>query len=253
MTVLTLVFESFLYHGCDDSDPIKANGNDSPHVPTTPKENREAEEAALWLSEELYAPDTLYETIKSDLAAIRNSYIGTIPVDIQFRAWWSPSILGITVTEETRQKLLNNEHTVVDSLNSVFSATHMDTFRLNVGTFTVINFEGRFHPDRLAEIYESIDDVVSASHNSWIGDYSNVYPWKLDKGNSYLFREGSGDCMMGCIHNRFWYFRVDESDIDFVGYWDHLGPEPDWWEEGKVAWHQFLFCEFHQFTEYCYR
>ncbi len=178
--------------GCEDSAPIRP-GNIGPDAPLTPRENREAEEAALWLSGELIAPNALYEAIKDDLAAIREAYIDSVPqLSIEFKPWWPSSKIGMNVTEEVRQMILRGEPTSIDSLNRVFRATRMDTFRLNVGVWTIVYFEGRLHPERLAEIYEQLDGVTSAGSDSWLGDWSNVYPWRVENGISYLFREGSG-------------------------------------------------------------
>ena len=89
---------------------------------------------------------------------------------------------------------------------------------------------------------EALDGVRSAEPNGWSGDNNNVYPWRLDGGGlSYLWREGWGDCPAGCINNRFWYFRVNDGLIDFVGTFQlHADPEPHWWEEAKRAWYHYM-------------
>jgi hypothetical protein len=209
---------------------------------TTPRDNQEAEEAALWLSGELLAPQALYETIRDDLAAIRGEFLDSIPdVAISFRTPWVISEVIVLFTDEARDRFLAREPNDVDSLNAVFHATHLDTFRLNVKPYwTLIDFEGRMHPDRLGEVYQAQDDIIWGESNGWIGDWSNVYPWKQGAAMTYLFRHGEGDCPAGCIDNVFWYFRRLAGKTEFVGTYDYWNdPEPVWWKEAKTAFEYY--------------
>ncbi|HET6462564.1 MAG TPA: hypothetical protein VFH33_02090, partial [Candidatus Krumholzibacteria bacterium] len=168
--------------------------------------DREAEEAALWLSGELTAPMPLYETIRDDLAAIRSEYASIVPyeyagVPVQFKAWWIPSRLGVYVTTELKNKVVAHLPNPLDSLNAVYHATSLSPWHPpfnSLGWGTVINFAGMQHPQRLAEIYKTIPGVTLAYPDGWIGDYSNVYPRPIFGGMTYLFRHGLGDCPAGC-------------------------------------------------------
>lgn len=208
----------------------------------TPRADREAEEAALWLSGEHFAPADLYQTIHDDLAAIRTGYLDSIPsLAVTFTPWWITSQVAVKFTDDARDRFLAREPNDVDSLNVVFHATHLDTFRLKGTSYwTLIDFAGRQHPERLGEAYEAQDDVVWGEPNGWIGDWSNVYPWRKGDGMTYLFRHGSGDCPAGCIDNIFWYFRRANGVTEYVGTFDWWAdPEPDWWDEAKVAYYTF--------------
>jgi hypothetical protein len=103
------------------------------------------------------------------------------------------------------------------------------------GNFIILSFEGRLHPERLAELYMKIPSVVSAGPNHFFGDWSNVYPWFIDDGLSYLFREAWGDCPSGCMYSCYWYFEATISGVNSIGTWCPPGPEPEWWEEAKIA------------------
>jgi len=169
----------------DDRSIIAPPPDDCAELCDTPRENEEAEEAALWLSGQLVAPEDLYRIIRDDLTAIRAAYLDSIPeLAIEFTPWWLVSKIGIDVTEETRQKLLAREPNAVDSLNTVFRATHMDTFRLKVEPFVVVYFEGRLHPERLSEIYDELTEVTLATPAIRCCDWDNVYPWRIDGGAS---------------------------------------------------------------------
>jgi hypothetical protein len=208
---------------------------------TTPKPDSEAELAALWLSGEIVAPDDLYETIKQDLEAIRAAHGDDIDaLDITFFAPWVPSQLLIAFDDDGVAKIRSGSWPELEALNDQFELAVFDTTRPSWRTRGAarLEFEGRRHPVRMATSYAALPEVVYAEPNGYIGDWSNVYPGKLADGMSYLWREASGDCPAGCINSHFWYFRVTDSGIDYVGNfeWDYATPPPDWWNEAKAAY-----------------
>ncbi|MDH4038159.1 MAG: hypothetical protein OEX18_10975 [Candidatus Krumholzibacteria bacterium] len=208
---------------------------------TTPRDNQEAEEAALWLSGELLAPQDLYETIRDDLAVIRSEYLDSIPeTGTTFFPIWVVTEIIIYPDEVTWEKLRNHEPNAVDSLNTVFHATELDSLRIGVHLLGIITFEGRLHPQRLSEIYAAQHGVIFAEPNGYAGDWSNVYPWEHNGKMTYLFRLGGGDCPSGCTENTFWYFRRVAGQTDYVGTFVWPGdPEPNWWAEAKAAFLYF--------------
>jgi hypothetical protein len=225
---------------CGDNPTNLPPPGDSPDT-VTPRENREAEEAALWLSGDLMAPQDLYETIRDDLAAIRNAYLDSIPdTDIHFFAPWAVTELIVLPDDATWDKIRNGEPNAIDSLNAVFRATDLDSMRIG-RLWGLITFEGRLHPQRLAEIYAGQPGVILAEANGYCCDWDNVYPWKQGNTMTYLFRSGYGDCPSGCIFSNFWYFRRVNGHTEYMGTYstenDHEAP--DWWAEAKVAYHMF--------------
>lgn len=216
---------------------------DQPDTTATPRENREAEEAALWLSGELVAPQDLYETVRDDLAAIRGEYLDSIPdVAVQFEVPWVVSEVIVKLTDDAVQRFLAREPNDVDSLNAVFHATHLDTFRLKTTPprATLIDFAGLQNPVRLAQYYEAQDDVIWGDTNGYVGDRSNVYPWNHNGTMTYLVRHGEGDCPAGCIYNRFSYFKRHAGVTEYLGTFEYrIDPEPHWWEEAKTAFERY--------------
>jgi hypothetical protein len=230
-----------------------ACSNDRVETPITPPSvdrpdaislNREAEEAALWLSGELTAPSPLFGTILADLAAIRSAYSPAIPIlnHLEFIAWWPVSKIGVVVTAGLRDKVVAGEPNALDSLNTGYHGTGTSRFSpVPLGWMTEIHFAGRQHPERLAEIYRTVAGVTQAFPDSWIGDYSNVYPWHVEGGMSYLFRLGLGDCPAGCEASDFYYFRRVAGVTEYVGTFRMgVDPYPAWWSEGKAAFCAFM-------------
>ncbi len=228
---------------------LGACGNDGrvPNAPVlksdseTPRENREAEEAALWLSGELYAPQALYENIRDDLAEIRGEYLDSIPkTAIGFFPPWVVTQLIVLPDDATWDRIRNGEPNAIDSLNVVFRATKLDSSRTSF-LWALITFEGRLHPWRLSEIYGAQDGVIVAEPNGYCCDWGNVYPWEHDGNMTYLFRDGYGDCPSGCIYSDFWYFRRVDGVTEYVGTYstENDPAPPDWWDEAKTAFHRF--------------
>jgi hypothetical protein len=226
---------TLLAAACDD-DPVRTSRSPSN---TTPKDNAEAELAALWLSGDLIAPQELYETIRDDLDAIRTEFAdSTTMASIEFMAPWLPSQLLVRFTAEGKQKVQTGNYPELEALNLRFGLSEFDTSSSlwpNYGSAR-LTFSGRKHPLVMRESYDDLADVMWAEPNGFIGDWSCVYPWEIDGGVSYLFRHAWGDCPAGCINSVFWYFRVVGGEIEYVGRYDVRGdPEPDWWVDGKTA------------------
>lgn len=226
---------------CDSPDSADYGGEKTVKYIEFGRENAEAELAALWLSGELQAPEELYQSIKDDLSEIRAMYADSLAqLEIEFAPPWAPSQVLVGLTESGVQKLRSGDFPEFEELNSLFHLAELDT-KLNwAAPVAVLTFEGRQHPARIAAPYAFLNDVSYAEPNGFSGDWSNVYPWRLSDGMSYLWREAWGDCPAGCINSRFWYFRVTGSGIEYVGTY-RLGddPEPPWWLEAKTSY--FLY------------
>jgi hypothetical protein len=233
--VLALVAVAVFAIACDDS-PVRVI---RPPQNVTPKDNAEAELAALWLSGDLIAPQGLYETIVSDLDSIRTEYAdSTTMVSIEFLPPWVPSELLVRFTPEGKRNVRDGEYHDLNDLNAEFGLTEMDTSSSlwrNYGS-AILRFSGRKNPVVLGQSYEVLADVMWAEPNGLIGDWSCVYPWEIEGGMSYLFRRAWGDCPAGCINSVFWYLRVIDGEIEYVGRFQvWVDPEPEWWTEGRTA------------------
>lgn len=203
------------------------------------EEANESEAAALWLSGELTAPDTLRENLLSGYRSIRNKYREKIPQldEVIFVPPWVPGELLIELSESAVRALRLGEYHDLDSLNTLYGVVEIDTNLLDFIGWVYLKFEDSLHPKRLAEYYGEIESVEDTSPNSYVGGGNDNYPWLIHNGISCLFKKGWGDCPAGCINNRFWYFKVYEDHVDYIGtFVKPADPYPSWWNEARVAY-----------------
>ena len=245
--VVSIVLLAVLTVSCADDPVVQTPPPEKKDRPDALALDREAEEAALWLSGELTAPQGLYGTIHDDLTAIRTEYADIVPYEygapIEFHPWWLSSVLDVYVSDELHDKVVAHEPNPLDSLNTGMHAMSMDPFHppwSSLGWETIIRFAGRLHPQRLAEFYRTVPGVNLASVDGPLGDYSNVYPQYITDGMAYLFRHGMGDCPAGCEISDFFYFRRVGGVTEFVGsFRTYSDPYPDWWSEASAAYCAF--------------
>ena len=67
---------------------------------------------------------------------------------------------------------------------------------------------------------------------------SDIYPWRIHGGISYLIRYSYG-CggSVWCKYNRFYYFKVRFNTIEYLGtFIQNVDPLPPWWDEAKVGY-----------------
>lgn len=230
---ITLVVLLILTAGlcaCDDSDSTRILG------PQTEAAREEGMLAALWLSGELLAPRDLGVRIAIDLHAIRRAYADSVGRVREFRPPWVPSRIAIGANAEGMRKIREGSYPELEALNDLYGLTHLDTSTgiWDFAGVATLYFSGQKNPEVIARAYDQLSGLRYATAGRWSDDYPGVYPWFLDKGISYLFYNGWGDCPAGCINRIFHYVRVVDGEIEYVGryhYW--IEDEPAWWAEAR--------------------
>lgn len=143
----------------------------------TPREDQDAEDAAVWLSGQLVAPQGLYETIHAYLGKIRSTHGDSIPGlhDIHFMRWDMGRLI-LTLTDEAWDQYLSGGCDDLDFLNAVFGGVVTQVLS---SQRLVVEFAGRYHPVRLSEVYESI---LSVTHADYIDHAiaTTFIPWPTD-------------------------------------------------------------------------
>ena len=222
------------------------NGKVEPTPSDTPREDGEAELIALCLSGDLIAPESLYEKVKCELLAIRSIFGDDFEVlnRIEFRPPWVAGCLIVGFNDTTAEMVLEGEYHAWDELNEKYRLTEIDTDLIDWLNVAVLYFQGRLHPCRLAELYDTLPGVVGAGANAWGGDCPNIYARQTEDCITYLFRDAWEDCPCGCIYNEFWYFAFENDQPVLIGHWaSNDDPEPpDWWDEAKKNWEEYCPC-----------
>jgi hypothetical protein len=230
---LFLVLISLLLFSC--SNPF---GSSKKNHDYTSEDMQEAEVIALCLSGDITAPGGLYNRALADLADIRSSYGSNFTQinTIRFQAPWVPSCIVIDFESGTSQLVANGQYNAWDELNKQYQLSEIDLSSIKYDR-ALLKFKGRLHPRRLSESYSKLPGVNYAEPNGIMGYSYNIYPRQTAvSGLTYLFRNGWGDCLAGCIYNEYWYFvAYESSQVIFLGYWNpQKDPkEPDWWSEAK--------------------
>jgi hypothetical protein len=197
------------------------NGDAEVPIDFAPKENEEAELAALCLSGELVASDSLYNQILSDLAAIRAAFGDTFEavVRVKFRPPWVAGCLIIGFDDTTAQQVVSGEYHAWDDLNKYYQITTIRTSLTPAYGAAVLYFHGRLHPYRLGGVYRGLPGVTYTEPNGLIGDSPNIYLRQTGRAITYLFRDAWGDCPSGCIDSEYWYFAVEDGQPVFLDHW----------------------------------
>ena len=248
LKALSLAFV-MVFSSCSDSgNPVKPDPTDriKALIAQTPRADTEAELAALWLSGEFVVSESLYVEMRDALKAVRTTYSSLSPriSDLHFSHWWGQQRLLPLLSVEGTSDYRAGRHHDLDSLTELVNGEIIDTFTFSHnGDFEVrIQFAGVLNIDSVEVMYESLPSVSGIDHYSFMPDRPNIYPWRLSDGSlTLLFRDAWGDCLSGCIYSHFWYFRVSDDAIEYVGDYisDGNHAKPDWWSEAKVAFYRF--------------
>jgi hypothetical protein len=215
----------------------------------TPRGNAEAEWAALWLSGALVAPESLYVQIRDDLARLRKAYGDSIRElqRIEFVPHICPTTIDLLLTDSAFAAVRAGHYHGWDSLNQLYG---LDTIEISdyaeYSHVVYLEFEKRLNVDSLSEYYALLAGVIDTWPNEFGGDWSNIHPWRIGEQRTYLWRLGDMDCPAGCIEERFWYFRIDGTTMEYVGTFYRnwvFGPDepPAWWAEAKIAYCKFRY------------
>ena len=155
---------------------------------STPREAEEAEEASIWLSGSLVAPQEAYDRVVHDLALIRSRYGDDIPRlrAIRFAPYLNSSAIYLGLTPEAALRLAEGRFHDLDSLNAHFKLSEIKTYGGGAcgPSFSFI-FQGRYNTEKLSQIYKDAPPVIWAE--SGLADLPGlppevltVIPWPVE-------------------------------------------------------------------------
>lgn len=249
-----LVLLAVLVAACTDVEESITGipaGKTSDHIPLAARSDYEAEMIALCLSDELIAPQDIYDWVHEDLSYIRSQYGDDYELlnTIHFIPPWVPSMILIKFDILNGAKVANGTYHAWDSLNAALGAHHWERLFPSMDQWWKLYFSGIMHPKRLVELYSPLPSVIYAEPSTIVYTFHNVFPcFKCNEGSNqitYAFGRGRGDCYAGCLFDEYWYFVSDGTKVHFIGHWDHFEkpviyedritvvPDPFWLNRAK--------------------
>jgi hypothetical protein len=135
----------------------------------------DAEYLALEVSGAALPPPELYEQIRRDLTAIRQTYPAMAAIHHRPR-WELGQLLG-QLTAEAMSQFENGEYHGLDALTAEYGPVEITPYaRLSMKdlNFVSFQFEHRYNPRYLAPLVAAADGVKSASPNAIGGDGDDI-------------------------------------------------------------------------------
>jgi hypothetical protein len=231
---------------CDSDIPTQTGNqpnNQPPDLTVTPRENSEAEIAAMMLSHEIIAPQWLYERIRADFDSIRVRFGDSLPVrSIKFIPLWKPGSIGAEIILSVLDDSTTGGRRMFDSLGKVYRMDDIGTFTGD-SVYATLNFVGILNSVCLVDIFSKVPGMRILYSNVYAGDHSEIYIWPNGREFLYFFREAWGDCPAGCIYSKYHYFRSVHSWLqqrfEYVGSYQrdyrHSELAPPWYDTAKMA------------------
>ena len=208
----------------------------------TPRIDREAELAAMWLSDDLVAPESLYLAVRDGYSRIRSKYSNDIPMVEEATFFYNRDVSAIRIfmTAEGLSEIRSGSYTAWDSLNEMLNLNGIDTSGIMYTSYSGVKllFNGRLNPDRLEEYYDTLENVEYANrlliYTIW-DDPQNFLPWIVDGKLAFLVSTPIFG-QMEFPDNQFWYFKYIDGDYEYIGTFESTDSDyPDWWDEIKCA------------------
>jgi hypothetical protein len=215
---------------------------EGPDFSLTPMEDEEAEVLAMYLSGEIMAPLELYDTIKSDLLLIRNTWADSVPdVLIRYLPYPPPSEIYIGLTPQTFESIRLGEYHEWDSLNIHYRLDSVEL--LSQFGAVKLHFNGRLNANLLVDAYAGLPGFRYIHTEAFVGDWSTLLASKDESVIKYFFRFGFGDCPSGCIYSRLTYLTREEDSAYFHGqYLTNYPPDssrPTWVDTAIIAFRNY--------------
>lgn len=178
------------------------------------QEVSEAQQIALESSGELLAPESLFQRIEKDLAAIRAQYPAVAEVTHTHK--WQP---GKLIIQNVKKDALDKINT------SAFGPSQSQAIFQD--TIYLVTFQKAYNPEKLSELLQKELGIEGARPDGVVGGSSSITLTRDESGKyTYEFMKGWGDCFSGCINKHFWTFTVgpEENSVKLI---EERGDDPN--------------------------
>jgi hypothetical protein len=191
-----------------DASACRGVGHGTPaQIASTPRSNTSLEMLALTLTQDVVAPQSIYDRVTRDVPKVKkqNSSLS----NITHRPRHNGKSLLMQTTGQTAQEIKNGTYTDWDCLNQHYVDQSHDV--LNFTNAVKLELKGRYDLSIVGSDYAALPGIKNAGPNQFGGDGSTICADRNGDTYHYVFVEGWGDCPSGCIHHNYWYYTVDAS------------------------------------------
>jgi hypothetical protein len=196
---------------------------DAADIAQSPRADAEAEVLAIEASGRLVAPQSIYDRIVSDLAAIRLGHPQV--AGIKARPSWRPVHLLVGFDAEGKAAVDAETYRAWDCANARYGLVR----RRASSTYVLLESPHRFHAALLAQEYGRLPHVDYAEPDAAGGDGDDLCVSTDGDTYHYVIQTGSGDCPSGCTAHTTWGFTTRGAPVEITeepSFKD--GPPPAW-------------------------
>jgi hypothetical protein len=200
------------------------------------RDDREAETLALEATRSFIADDQLYETVRTDLMALRATFDDELLAIDPEPCWYASMRLEFDATVDA-QAFRDGSYYYYTGLNERFGVSDVRVYEGSRGATTVtLHFRRNYWMPTLWQIYADagLPGLYQASYSGVTGDGPDLCLELDGEDRYYLFDDASGDCFVGCGSHQYSGYRVDRS-----GNLEHLGTH-DRRDEVQPPWFMAL-------------
>jgi hypothetical protein len=224
---------------CIASDSIKAlYRNDADRL-----ELRQIYDNNLTWVDSVEIPQAESDTILNALIAVYNAtslqardtvvdiyHIHTFPYPVMNNIAVKADTIQLWMQELANGNLTTGESTI-DDLISVYLFEQVTYTDLSWGAADVVTFisDSNYNLFPLIAELNLVPGVNYAQMNSYAGDGNEIYSTVFPDHVELIYQYSWGDCMSGCINNRYWKFKVYyDCSVEFVLSWGTLIYYMEW-------------------------
>lgn len=226
-------FTQVVASSCVASDSIKAlYRNDADRL-----ELRKIYDNNLTWVDSVEIPQAESDTILNALIAVYNAtslqardtvvdiyHIHTFPYPVMNNIAVKADTIQLWMQELANGNLTTGE-SAIDDLISVYLFDQVTYTDLSWGAADVVTFvsDSNYNLYPLIAELNLVPGVNYAQMNSYAGDGNEIYSTVFSDHVELIYRYSWGDCMSGCINNRYWKFKVYyDCSVEFVSSWGTL-------------------------------
>ena len=191
----------------------------------TPRANPNLEALAISMTNTLTAPQSVYDRLVTDIAAIQAEMTTIAPsvATINYRPEDDGTSLNIGFDAATEAAVIAGTYTDWDCPNQWYEAQSMSHLR--------IIFEGVYNMPLLASEYATLPGMQYAERNGMFGGGPTICGTIDGDTWHILMVNGYGDCPSGCINRDYYYFTTTSGTApSYIGSWFNSSgtPAPAW-------------------------